>query len=1855
LEFSNQSEHFTAEPISSNSDYNFIMEGDCMENISSSNVPHGEVDISQLFVKLSNQITDQVTMIQEQIVHNNSTMLQDIQRIAQENETFKATIRAELDNMKTLFHDHQVSSHSTQVQSVVDSTSSTLPVSSPSVVISNQASSGSHTVAPTVSLDFQTDMMRMLTESFSKLSTVLAEKKDDTKSDWPKFAGDPKKFRSWYLTILTQLSLPPWKELYDPLTKDVVLSTPNTLLNEKLYAKLLLALEGSAFQSIVNRDHLRANGLFLLQDLVQTYRPKNVPEVIAAKTTMFWGSTKRMSSESIDDYYNRFRDLLYDINGDVERIPLKDAMRHFVFTLGSEFETIQNNFRIDNLPVKWQTNDWSVLLVLCRDYYNSVRPYGILQPSSSISGHIDHTAHRKKVKIWFMNPTKYSKEIAAEQAKHPNKCLYHLSKTHLTDKCNVKLECDALIASQKSTSSGTAMTNSGRLRHVTEETYEDALTEDVVEDVDENGVNDTNEEELIYFARLTNHYLRLVKVSDPSTSVSSLQYPIIADSGANHHMFKEREFFSHLVPTSGRVILGDGKTSLPIKGVGTVNCRIGKHVLFIPNVRWVPDLSESIYSLFLHIQSPNHSIRSSFEEGLLIFFPGFETKAIVGTHDIYLDAVPCHQNNTTVSSTVNADILQEKSSVCHHISQFQSEIDIESSKVDNILRSLRRYYNEVKTKRQLNMEVPAGFRQVNKMQSDFAYHDSLKHSTMSVSGTVPVDTSFQQDLSQNLESTSTIDLGLVSDFLDTCSPNSTNNTNSSSTSSYIPIVRSVDKSSSSLPNMITMNEDYIRASVGFRRIESIKQHLPSLYQNTIQLDHTPADAILDVGHFANLRKTKRNTTPVPRPSFFGDTIHMDIVFGPEVAIGNVHFGLFFTDRFSRMNYIYPLQNLTTDIPRQMNAFFAHIGTLPKRLISDFDLKLIGGKARDHLNSLLIHVNAAPAMRQDRNGLAERHWQTMVSMARSWLASAELPANFWFFAVRRAAEICNYFPYKLEDGSFTTPFELAHQVKPDLRVLFKLFALAAVRRERVGDISLQKFDSQSLPMIAVGKCPNSPGIQFYNPENGTLVSSIDYKFQHHVTSGAFFGLKYQSGTFLYRLDEGNTIFTPQFNLDATVLVNTHSPPHQATVIGLPTYDRPHIYTVSFSDGSIAEYSDDVLELSSKGHNVSSSTLLPAWVKGGANCTLFLRHMSKPRHGKLFQDSSQLWVFCPGNTTDLTSGISLPQFEANFQELLDTGQLFKGHSKFRRVYAARNQLQLRDCVLRHVSAHGLSSLIAPTSLKQHQSMSENDKVIWDAAYDEEYEGLNDLPTWDILTENQFKSLSKGVKALPSMALATIKYDANNRPKRAKYRIVVLGNLDYHNWSKESTAAPVMSQLELRLLTSLATSHRRVLKNCDIKQAFVQSSIPEDEQYFVKPPVGCYRSSPGTIWKLTRSLYGLRRAPRLWFEKLCSHLKSMGLKNSDTSPCLFVGSLLEGGPLIYIGVYVDDIIYFSPCDNVEKKFESLLSSIGSIDFMGQVTHFLGIEFQWKYHTDGNLSVSLTQQSFVEALLESLQIHHYSPSSYTTPYQTGMSIDTIPSVSLPTGEQDKLRLQYQSIVGSLNWLAHTTRPDISTAVSLLAQHQSQPSPGHLDAALYVVRYLASTKTLGIYYSSSKRSTMEAFLHFPLSPKVLSMADANWGPQDARQTKKSIELPLFTSRSMSAFYIDLFGPLHWLSKRQSVTAGSSAEAEIYATDKCVKFLIELSQIMDFLGICHQFMPSTNIIFNDNRACVNWSKRTTTKGLRHIQMKENRVRENILNDFVRICHIDGKINLADLFTKEMKDVSHFVELRNLMMCSRLSS
>ena len=136
--------------------------------------------------------------------------------------------------------------------------------------MSTMTTSPSASALPVSNDVFQAQMLQLLNETFSKLLTTITDSKQETKSDWPKFTGEVSKFKDWYLAIMSQLSLPPWSSLYDPVKNDIVLITQNTQLNGKLYAKLLVCLEGQAIKNMISQKHLWANGLTILTKLVYT-------------------------------------------------------------------------------------------------------------------------------------------------------------------------------------------------------------------------------------------------------------------------------------------------------------------------------------------------------------------------------------------------------------------------------------------------------------------------------------------------------------------------------------------------------------------------------------------------------------------------------------------------------------------------------------------------------------------------------------------------------------------------------------------------------------------------------------------------------------------------------------------------------------------------------------------------------------------------------------------------------------------------------------------------------------------------------------------------------------------------------------------------------------------------------------------------------------------------------------------------------------------------------------------------------------------------------------------------------------------------------------------------------------------------------------------------------------------------------------------------------------------------------------------------------------------------------------------------------------------------------------------------
>ena len=98
-----------------------------------------------------------------------------------------------------------------------------------------------------------------------------------------------------------------------------------------------------------------------------------------------------------------------------------------------------------------------------------------------------------------------------------------------------------------------------------------------------------------------------------------------------------------------------------------------------------------------------------------------------------------------------------------------------------------------------------------------------------------------------------------------------------------------------------------------------------------------------------------------------------------------------------------------------------------------------------------------------------------------------------------------------------------------------------------------------------------------------------------------------------------------------------------------------------------------------------------------------------------------------------------------------------------------------------------------------------------------------------------------------------------------------------------------------------------------------------------------------------------------------------------------------------------------------------------------------------------------------------------------------------------------------------------------------------------------------------------------------------------------------------------------------------------------LRYITHTQHIIHDLNLEHIFLAPSTPIYNDNMACVQWSHNKTSKGIQHIQIRENAVRESIQNGTILVLHVAGKNNFADIFTKEDKDTSHYISIRDVLM------
>jgi hypothetical protein len=1055
-----------------------------------------------------------------------------------------------------------------------------------------------------------------------------------------------------------------------------------------------------------------------------------------------------------------------------------------------------------------------------------------------------------------------------------------------------------------------------------------------------------------------------------------------------------------------------------------------------------------------------------------------------------------------------------------------------------------------------------------------------------------------------------------------------------------------------------------------------------------------------IGDYTTINNPPRGK-PIKKRRKFLDKVHMDIVFGDCMALGGFRYALILVDVATRYTWLYGLTSLSsTDIINALSSFQSAMdGRMPRKFHTDFDKKLMGGKALRWIHANKSKVIAAPARRQSSNGLVERTWQTIVRMARSYITEKQVGREYWYWAIKRASEMLNQVPGRM-GRKLTSPFELVYGVKPDARTWFELFSVGFFPVESKAGEAASASQAQTLDGIAVGRDEQSNTIIFYNPITKKYYSPPVFKLEqsqlpvmlypkHIRFDGGFV-----CGPLRNRTDPVAEPFPPGTRISVTVddkpmrgtIQNVPLPfsnflPSSTIVAPVDGDSAPSTYTILLDDGTTIERKfEDLLDPTESSEPAASDAVnpfagLPSFLSEGSKITVDHNgafHKGFIHHSPTLGFHVAVKRNLRSNKVDFT--VPLPSFRQNWSSLVGDNVILPGHSTVSSFLRPNTTNNAPSANL--VSAKNLLQPCPPSLLKALHP-SNPDRDVWLKSYNEEKGGLIDLNVYDTINKKTYLQLRRSGKigkALPSMCVLVIKPDKDGKPHRAKSRIVVLGNHEDRYYSKSQRYAPVLKYTSLRLLCSKAVEAKRVLQQGDCKNAFCHAKLPPEELTVVMPPVGDPAHGKDEYWLLNKTLYGLRRSPHHWYNMFCTALKELGLEQSVHDPCLFSGNLAsDTAPTakskLHVGIYVDDFVFYSEDPAIEKAFQEQLKQKVVVDFMGDVDYFLGTAFTWKHLPGGHLSVHLCQSAFTEFTAHRFAIDRYNRTPHMTPYRSGLPIDSIPPPDPKDPDLKRRTKVYQSIVGCINWLATCTRPDVSPVVSFLASYSTAPSHQHYKSALHALKYLYSTADYGICFHSDASNTIQAFNHFPhyhdkeaysdASPppspadcyNLTAFSDACWGGQVGNSVPDGTPLELFKLRSMSGFLIcRTGGPLAWSANRQKQTALSSCVAEIMATNECTTELDSILLRAQDLDMPDAFRRVT--IYNDNKAAVDWAASCTNKGTKHINLRENYVRERHQSGVTKVTHIPGVINSSDLFTKELKDAAHFRRCRDSFMVSK---
>lgn len=182
--------------------------------------------------------------------------------------------------------------------------------------------------------------------------------------------------------------------------------------------------------------------------------------------------------------------------------------------------------------------------------------------------------------------------------------------------------------------------------------------------------------------------------------------------------------------------------------------------------------------------------------------------------------------------------------------------------------------------------------------------------------------------------------------------------------------------------------------------------------------------------------------------------------------------------------------------------------------------------------------------------------------------------------------------------------------------------------------------------------------------------------------------------------------------------------------------------------------------------------------------------------------------------------------------------------------------------------------------------------------------------------------------------IKEGDNETSHRYKARLVAQGFTQKYGIDYDEVFAPVTKSSTFRTLLTVASLRNYVVQQYDVKTAFLNGSI--SEELFMKPPPNLQVSNK--VFKLHKSLYGLKQAARVWNQTLHKAMTNVGLNQSKYDEFLYI--FKNNINICYAIVHVDDMIFASTSLETIQTLISQLSTSFEFKWLGNVKNYLGIQ---------------------------------------------------------------------------------------------------------------------------------------------------------------------------------------------------------------------------------------------------------------------------------------------------------------------------